>query len=268
MADDYSIEARSLKIPYLPASHDFWVLRDPSGNAIAELHGLATNRKTGEPAPIGTDDKEYSLRAWHYVHDSEYAANIGVQRTDDSYISKNQKHQTVFSGSKEEVFGRWSAATNNIDRLNNLDLDYPAYGVNISSPTVNSNSAYRTFGEIMDVPIANFPYRMEPGLDNRMIPKEEIEKIRYNQNQPSTQDENLEILIKSLTINSSRREVIDYAFAALMSDNFETLSISMNNVYSTHIGQETLQQANQAAIDYDAQNARIQQPSAPVMKMV
>lgn len=77
----------------------------------------------------------------------------------------------------------------------------------------------------------------------------------------------LDVLNQPLAANASRSEVIDHAFAALMSDNFDALNEGMNAVYSTDIGKETLQQANQAAIDHDAQQAQIQQASAPVMKM-
>lgn len=61
----YTIEARSLDIAGV-ASHDFWVLRDERGTALAELNGLATDRRTGEAVPIGTDEARHSLRIWHF----------------------------------------------------------------------------------------------------------------------------------------------------------------------------------------------------------
>ena len=75
---------------------------------------------------------------------------------------------------------RWDKAVHSIERLNSLDLNYPTLGVNLLRQTVNSNSAFRTFGEIMDVDIPDFPAKLEPGLDNRMLPIDVIEKkIKY-----------------------------------------------------------------------------------------
>lgn len=51
----HTIESRSLDIMAV-ASHDFWVLRDGRGKALAELHGLATDRRSGQAVPIGTDE--------------------------------------------------------------------------------------------------------------------------------------------------------------------------------------------------------------------
>jgi hypothetical protein len=47
----YTIEAQSYGIVIdVGASHNFWVLRDPGGNIIGELHGIAThiNPETGQ----------------------------------------------------------------------------------------------------------------------------------------------------------------------------------------------------------------------------
>jgi hypothetical protein len=58
MADgNYTIEARSFSIG--PFSHDFYVLRDPAGNVMAELHGFATIRGSNPPKTIsiGTDPR-------------------------------------------------------------------------------------------------------------------------------------------------------------------------------------------------------------------
>ncbi|CAK0778045.1 hypothetical protein CCP3SC15_590006 [Gammaproteobacteria bacterium] len=73
---------------------------------------------------------------------------------------------------------RWSTAVNTIPLLNSLDLNYPISGFDLFG-TVNSNSAYRTFGEIMSVPIHDFPGVLEPGLDNRMISPEIINNLKY-----------------------------------------------------------------------------------------
>jgi hypothetical protein len=63
--------------------------------------------------------------------------------------------------------------------LDALDLTYPPFGFNLRTPTVNSNSAYRTFGEIMDVPIYDFPRVFRPGFANCMLTSEQLATARY-----------------------------------------------------------------------------------------
>lgn len=175
--EQYSIEARSLDIAGV-ASHDFLVLRDGNGRAIAELHGLATDRKTGEFIPIGTDEQKHSLRVWHFAHDAGYARSIGANANGATFIQQDQDHVTVLTAGKEEVLARWNAAVAAKEPLNALDLNYPSYGFKIMDDTVNSNSAYRTLSEIMGVPVYDFAGRLEPGLDNRMVDQKEIERLR------------------------------------------------------------------------------------------
>lgn len=180
---NYSIEARSYSIPGLPASHDFWVLRNSdTGLEIAELHGLATDRATGEVVTIGTDDKLFSLNVWHFVHDTQYALELNVPVEDRTLIRQGQTSEIVFSGTFEEVLVRWNTAVNAIDLLNRLDLDYPAYGFKIFGDTINSNSAYRTLGEIMGITPYDFPGVVEPGFDNRMLPAEVVDSLKYKAN--------------------------------------------------------------------------------------
>ena len=173
----YTIEARSLPVVGL-ASHNFWVLRDENNVAIAELHGLATDRATGRPVPIGTDPDRFSLRIWHYPHDPDYAASLGVPADAASYIGNSNHVGTVLSGDRDEVMARWNAAVAAMDPINQLDIDYPAMGIQPFGRTINSNSAYRTLGEIMGVSIENVPGRLEPGVNNRMITPESIERLR------------------------------------------------------------------------------------------
>lgn len=173
----YTIEARSLDIAGV-ASHDFWVLRDERGTALAELHGLATDRRTGEAVPIGTDETRHSLRVWHFAHDADVAARSGDAVARTSYIQAAQSHRTVLIADKDEVLARWDAAVAARAQLNALDLDYPNYGFRMDGSTVNSNSAYRSLGEIMGLPVRDFPGVVEPGIENRMTSPARIEALR------------------------------------------------------------------------------------------
>lgn len=174
---NYSIEARSLGVAGV-ASHNFWVLRDERGRAVAELHGLATDRETGQPVPIGTDADRYSLRQWHYPHDEAYARSLGASVDRWSYIQDGQSHQAVLIADQAEVLARWNAAVSAGQALNNLDIDYPPYGFKVFGGTVNSNTSYRTTGEIMGVAVRPFPGVLEPGLNNRMVSPESIGRLR------------------------------------------------------------------------------------------
>lgn len=194
MADrepQYSIEARAFPIAIGPvptgARHDYWVLRDESGRALAELHGLATDRETNRAVPVGTDEERHSLRVWHFVRDPEYAESLGVKTSRSGLLQEGQESRTVLTAGREEVMARWNAAVAAKEPLNKLDLDYPNLGFNVFSSTVNSNSTYRTLGEVMGVPVHNFPWVNEPGIGNRMTSPEQIERWR-NQSYPVLQE--------------------------------------------------------------------------------
>jgi hypothetical protein len=174
---DYSIEARSLDLPG-PYSHNFWVLRDQDGKALAELHGLATDRETGKTVPIGTDEQLHSLRVRHFPLDADYARSLGAKQSMGGYIAEGQDAKTVLTADKEEVMGRWNAAVAATVPLNALDRDYPSYGFKMFGDTVNSNSTYRTLGEVMGVHVHEFSGVLEPGIDNRMVDTKRIEELR------------------------------------------------------------------------------------------
>ncbi|UKE46300.1 hypothetical protein [Xanthomonas cerealis] len=177
---DHSIEARLLCVAGI-AGHAYWVLRDERGNALAELHGLATDRHTGTPIPIGTDARRHALRAWHYPHDADYANAIGAQPDRTSYLRDGQPARTAASGDKHEILARWHAALRAVPELNAQDLDYPNYGFKLFGATINSNSAFRTFGELMGVPVPGLSRRLQPGIGNCMLPRERIAALCYRE---------------------------------------------------------------------------------------
>jgi hypothetical protein len=170
----YSIEARSYRIA-IACSHNFWVLKNADlDTAIAELHGLAYDRVSGRILPIGTN-KNHSLRVFVFAHDAAYAASLGLA-TGSTRMFARSRSRVVYRGA--DGLHRWQAAVSAMAFLDRLDLTYPPYGFNVLKPTVNSNSAYRTFGEIMNVPVHHFPGTFGPGLRSRMIAPSEIAKLR------------------------------------------------------------------------------------------
>ena len=172
----YSIEARTFRVA-LAWCHNFWVLKDAdSGATIAELHGLAYDRITGRTVPIGTT-RNHSLRVFAFAHDAAYAARRGLP-TGSTRMYWRSRARLAYAG--PDALERWEAALGAMPLLDRLDLTYPPYGFNVRTPTVNSNSAYRTFGEIMGVPIHDFPGVFRPGLGNLMLPAREIEAAKFN----------------------------------------------------------------------------------------
>jgi len=170
----YVVEARSYRLGIW--SHNFWVLRDETLKCtLAELHGLATSRVTGRIVPIGTTS-EHGLRAYVFAHEEAYAARLGIKVKPTRMFGESPAHP-VYEGA--DGLDRWQAATAAIPLLNEQDLDYPPWGFNFFGQTVNSNSAYRTFAEIMDIDVYEFPDVVGPGMRNRMLTLEQTAQLRF-----------------------------------------------------------------------------------------
>lgn len=171
----YSIEARSFCVA-LAWCHNFWVLKNAdSGATVAELHGLAYDRISRKILPIGTT-RNHALRVFLFAHDAAYAEEAGCPVHTTRMYSNSLSHVVHQDA---DSLARWQAAVNALPLLDGLDLTYPPFGFSLRTPTVNSNSAYRTFGEIMDVPVHDFPGRYRPGFSNTMITAEQIAAARY-----------------------------------------------------------------------------------------
>lgn len=178
-ATGYRIEARALPVVAGLACHNFWVLRDAAGISLAELHGLATERATGKPVPIGTDAKRHALRAWQFIHQPPYhpAAGTPTMRT---LIRAGQPAKVVAQGAPAQIFPRWDAAVAAIAEINARDLDYPAFGLRLAGGTINSNSIYRTFGELMGLQVYIFRGRLQPGVAARVLPTARIAALGHH----------------------------------------------------------------------------------------
>jgi hypothetical protein len=174
------IEARSFRVA-LACCHNFWVLKNADGRTLAELHGLAYDRISRKILPIGTT-RNHSLRVFLFAHDEAYAAMRGLAVGSTRMYGKSRA-RIVYEG--EDALARWNAAVQAMPLLDALDLTYPPFGFNVLSTTVNSNSAYRTFGEIMGVEIPNFGGALEPGMRGRMLDQRALELAKFRVSQPS-----------------------------------------------------------------------------------
>ena len=151
----FSIEARSYDLVSI-ASHNFWVLRDGDDRVIAQLHGLATDRKTNIFKPLG------------YFNDRLGFYEFKTANNEPSFISTKQQSVTVYQGDKEDVLARWNKAACQVESLNDNDLNYSPFGI-FGLPITNSNSAYHLFAQLMDIECCRFPGVLEPGINNALI---------------------------------------------------------------------------------------------------
>jgi Ca2+-binding RTX toxin-like protein len=145
----YQIEAQSYGI-LGTASHDFWMLRNPDGSIAQELHGLAYDPATKEILTVGIIGDDLRFFAFdHYYGDTD-----------------NRDSSIVYQGTEADVLARWNAAFSITDYFNSLHLPYTPLGfIDPFGTVINSNSAYHIFAEIMGIPVWDFGYRYEPGLD-------------------------------------------------------------------------------------------------------
>lgn len=147
----FALEARAFRLARW-CSHNFWVLRGPSGEWLGELHGLATDRRNGRPVPIGYA-RWHALKGWHFT------AAEGL-----TLCRPNQPFQHVYLGDEADVAGRWQAALRCLDAINAQDIDYPRGGVRLWGGTCNSNSVFSTFAIAMGLVPPRFPGLWQPGL--------------------------------------------------------------------------------------------------------
>lgn len=155
----FRIEAASYPIAII-ATHNFWILRGPEGEVIAELHGLSTNRKTERIVPIGTIG--YRLGFYQLS-----VANLDIPATGSALVKKSQRFKTMFQGNRDEVKYRWMQAVDQLASLNAKDINYSCFGI-FGFPLINSNSAYRKLADLMGIASYRFPGLWEPGSNGRI----------------------------------------------------------------------------------------------------
>ena len=223
----YTIEARSL-IQAKIGSHDFWVLRDDQGNFVAELHGMATDRKTGETGFTGTDSQKESLQVHHFVPDPEHPdARAGllfpIGNLKYSYVKHARDSQIIASGPREEILARWIKAMNAISELNKQNLDYPPYGASLMGKTVNSNSAYRTLGELMGVRIHNFSGVIEPGINNKMQSYSEADHYQHSTQESEVTKYNFNQAEKIKTTREQIRDAFGEMYQGIRTNPFKNV---------------------------------------------
>lgn len=159
----YSIDAALfvLPIPWIKKiTHNFWILREcQSQKVVAALHGLPMSRITEKILPMGFT-KNHSLRAYHFNYDPQLGDT-------QSFFLPAQRTQSVVVG--DHVLELWQNAVAVLPLINKLDLTYPSCGFKVPlNTTVNSNSVYRTFAEVMNIYPFDFKGCLQIGLEKTL----------------------------------------------------------------------------------------------------
>jgi hypothetical protein len=136
--EEWQIEARAFHIPYTLYVHQFWTLIRPDGHIADQLHGMAVDKRNRLKA-VGTP-----------LH------RIQVVSLPKSTLAAQPNQPRVTCASGKECQVRWQAVLNSKADLNALGLRYWLF-------RQNSNSVFRTLGEIMNVEIPRLG--IAPGLD-------------------------------------------------------------------------------------------------------
>lgn len=127
----WSIQLMQQPIVFGIAGHNFLTLRDEKNTIVGELHGLATNAKTGAWKYVGTHATD-KLNVWYFKNPNEYITQ------------KSYSGILLFEGEQDSVLKLWNKALVCKEKINERELLYPPYGVKVSGDTENSNSVAYT----------------------------------------------------------------------------------------------------------------------------
>jgi hypothetical protein len=184
---------KPIYIPYLADSgvnmpwvaHNFWLLVGETEGQEEELeaaHGFAsqiTTNKEGKTViramPVGQVN---DLLMVHFLKKLPQQVLDGDHK--GHWLIADPEDQKVIYGNQEptqDVLKRWQRLKTARTILNSYKVPYSAFGLGwtlgFGSLTVNSNSAYRTMGMIMELPIHHFNH-WQPGIENTMIPEKDL----------------------------------------------------------------------------------------------
>lgn len=137
------------------AGHNYLALRDQNGDIVSELHGLATDTKTGQWKYVGTNQADI-LQVWEFDSARYYLAE------------KKFPGIILTEGAKEAVRTYWDAARGCKEPVNHKKLPYPPFGVNMRGDTENSNSVAYTLTLCMGLDTQHIGL-ITPGADNNLL---------------------------------------------------------------------------------------------------
>lgn len=126
----WTIEKRERKLLLGLTGHTFLEMRDDNNNVVAQLHGFATDIRTGIKQDVGRTEYDH-LKVWEYEGDKYRSVND---------INIGDVGIVLMRDDKEKILDVWSKARSCGAQINLLDIPYPPYGFRIFKETKNSNS--------------------------------------------------------------------------------------------------------------------------------
>lgn len=133
---EWSIQLMQYPLVFGIAGHNYLTLRDTKNTTVKELHGLATDNKTGIWKYTGTDPAD-KLKVWEFLGSDTYIAE------------KSYSGILLTKGNKDEMTTTWNKAKPCTKAINDKNLPYPPYGVTLHGDTENSNSVAYTLSICM-----------------------------------------------------------------------------------------------------------------------
>jgi hypothetical protein len=127
----WSIQLMQHPLIFGIAGHNYLVLRDDKNAIEKELHGLATDSTTSTWKYVGNDPKDI-LKVWEFNDPTLYAEQKGYPGV------------TLYKGDRNEAMMLWGKGEICKEEINNKNIPYPPYGVNMGGDTENSNSVAYT----------------------------------------------------------------------------------------------------------------------------
>jgi hypothetical protein len=153
----WSIQLMQQPLVFGVAGHNYLVLRDSNNKIIEEFHGLATDRQTGEWKYIGNKETD-TLQVWEFPGPHFYISQ------------KNFIGKVLYSGNEQLVMSIWNKALTCKEDINNMNIPYPPYGVNMKGDTENSNSVAYTLALCMGLDVSGEHLGLiTPGWGNDLL---------------------------------------------------------------------------------------------------
>jgi hypothetical protein len=135
---NWSIQKMQHPLFFGLAGHNYLVIRDPVGDIVYEIHGLATDSKKGTWKYIGTDSSDL-LKVWEFNEPRDY------------YAEKKYPGIILAEGNKEDMLALWEKARSCKESINAKTFYYPPYGFSLENQTTNSNSVAYTITKCMNI---------------------------------------------------------------------------------------------------------------------
>lgn len=128
---NWSIQIMQHPLLFGFAGHNYLALRNQDDEIVGELHGLATDSKTGNWKYIG-DNPGDILKVWQFDEPRSYLAE------------KKYPGIILDEGKHDFILDLWNKAVACKDPINEKHISYPPFGFKLNGTTENSNSVAYT----------------------------------------------------------------------------------------------------------------------------